>query len=224
MAYSLSDFLITAVVLYCRSTLAQDFCGHIGDDNDTQLEADRREMFYLDTDNPACCTGNVTTWRVCYYGPGNSAVDKAYHVRYAVYRRNKTDPDSFFQAIPHLIFNTTLRDNDRQMRRHSRDRDTPQYDQLNITEGLHCHNQSLDAPFTVQEGDVIGACVVNPMGGMRQLKVVGKITDHGHIRLYAGTRNLCRQRGTLTFPLIITTNELSAVNLMRLHLSAKISK
>lgn len=210
---SLSKLLITAVVFYYRSwtTSAQDFCGHIGDINETKYMANKKEMFYLDQNNPACCTGNIMSWRVCYYRP-ESESNKQYTVKYAVYRRNETD----YIQVSNLIFNTTLSlsGDDERKKRHDRE---PHYETLN------CHNELLDTPFTVQEGDVIGACVFNPMGKIRQLNIVSKITGHSHgLQLYVA--NSCRMGKNLNFPAIITANELSAVSSMRLHLSANISK
>ena len=86
-----SRFLIvtvtaTVVLLHCSSIIsAQDFCGVIGDDTQLQFQVDATEMFYLDVDHPACCSGNIVSWRVCYYGPEDDD-SKPYRVKYAVYR------------------------------------------------------------------------------------------------------------------------------------------
>ena len=49
---------------------------------------------------------------------------------------------------------------------------TPKYMYDQLSEGFDCYSQSLDTPFAVQEGDIIGVCVVNPDGSMRRLYIV----------------------------------------------------
>ena len=193
-------------------TSAEDFCGHIGDLNKTKYAANTRERFYLDKDNPACCTGNITSWRVCYYSPSAQS-NKQYTVKYAVYRRNRSGTG--YLQVSSISFDTTLRlNNDRRKKRHDRE---SEYETLN------CHNESLDTPFTVHAGDVIGACVFNPTGPNRQLNIVSNVDGNSHnLRLYVAES--CRSGRNLNFPAVIMTSELSAVNSMRLHLSANISK
>ena len=197
-------------------TSAEDFCGHIGDLNKAKYAANKNERFYLDKDNPACCTGNITSWRVCYYSPSSQS-DKQYTVKYAVYRRNGSGTG--YLQVSNINFDTTLtfrpRNNDRRKRHHDRQ---SEYQTLN------CHDESLTTPFTVHAGDVIGACVFNPSGGdKKQLNIVSNVAGNSHnLRLYMARS--CRNGDSLNFPSVIMTSELSAVNSMRLHISANISK
>ena len=78
--------LITTLVFAC----AQDNCGSIGNNNETPASVDTDMMFYLNTANPAPCAGNITSWRVCYYGPNDNLhrlQQRTYWATYAVYRR-----------------------------------------------------------------------------------------------------------------------------------------
>ena len=55
-------------MLYLTSA-QQGRCGTIGNSDETAATLSRAQLFYLDTEHPATCTGNITSWRVCYYGP-----------------------------------------------------------------------------------------------------------------------------------------------------------
>ena len=54
-------------------------CGHIGRNNETEgtpiRDHEFKSTFYLDMDNPAHCTGNITSWRICYYAPEEADTD-----------------------------------------------------------------------------------------------------------------------------------------------------
>ena len=139
MAYSLSKLLITAALLYYKSTWAQKFCGP--HDNRTELDICGSDMFYLVTDNPACCTGNITSWRVCYYEPQlNSDDNDTFSVKYAVYQRNDTN-----------CINTLYQSD--------KGNGALKQDSGNRQLSLSCYNKVLETPFAVQKGDIIGACV-----------------------------------------------------------------
>lgn len=228
----------TVVLLNCSSTSAQDICGLIGDVNDTQLEVDQIEMFYLDSDHPARCSGNITSWRVCYYGP-KAMVKKsyAYHVKYAVYRPERNGTTCKYHLVPGSISSITLRrmSNGGNRSRHTRSSthnkktSRPEYDQF-YTDGFYCYEQSLDAHVFVEEGNVVGACVVNPKGMMKQLDIVSRVNNvNGQspdsVRLYGTNQyvKLCQDNKLTDIPTIIMTDQFSAVNSTRLHLSANIT-
>ena len=47
-------------------------CGHIGKNNETRVTPGsdvQSKSFYLDLANQAVCSGNITSWRLCYYTP-----------------------------------------------------------------------------------------------------------------------------------------------------------
>ena len=218
MAYTLSQLLITAVFCY-SSTLAQEICGPIGlslsDSNETDddLDAYKKDMFYLDMDNPAICTGAITSWRVCYYGPKNSN-NKMYSVKYSVYRRNGAN----YIQVSNMTFITTLRGGG----------SDSQYDQLS-EDGFYCHDESLDTPFAVQKDDIIGACVVNPKGPTHRLDIVSTVTvtddnEQSSIQLYVPKSNDYERecRMSMDLPATIDFNQFSPADSMRLHLSANI--
>ena len=200
-----------AVILHCTSIiLAQDFCGVT---DDTRFQVDATEMFYLDVDHPICCSGKITNWRVCYYGPAANDDSKPYRVKYAVYRPNVTESnDTEYHLVPGSNRSTTIR------RRGSNNK-------FYTSRSFYCYKQSLDTRSHVvtEEGDVVGACVVDPNGGMKQLNIVSKVSGQppDSVQLL-GTKqyiNLCKE-GT-NIPISITLNQLSVIDSTKLHLGAK---
>ena len=78
------------------SAVGANQCGRIGNnnaENETTISesAVNRNIFYLDTANPAACNGTITSWKVCYYKPDN---DRGHWTRYAVYRRSTDSGDA----------------------------------------------------------------------------------------------------------------------------------
>ena len=216
----------TVVLLHCSSIIsAQDFCGVIGDD--TQFQVDMTEMFYLDLEHPACCNGSITSWRVCYHEPeSNSGEEESsyrprYHVKYAVYRLGA---DQVYIVKPRSpTFSTTLSSDSESESSSKRRRKHSQYPPI-INQGLNCHDEFLDEPFTIEEGDVIGACVVDPKDpAMRQLNIVSRVNGQPHalLPLY-GTQEYAQPCKMGTIPPRIMISQLTAVNSTRLHLSANI--
>ena len=84
MAYNLikMQVFVIAVIcsIHCSLRTASASCGHIGNhmyneraDNPIR---DRGKLFYLDVSNPANCSGNITSWRVCYYTAQQASCSK----------------------------------------------------------------------------------------------------------------------------------------------------
>ena len=227
VAYTLSKFLITAVFCYRSQTFAEEICGHIIGDNDETEDAIKKDRFYLDKNNPLCCTGNITSWRVCYYGPNNSNNMKLYTVKYAVCRLIDGTQD-YYAQVSNLTFNTTLR---------GKQSKSQQYAEI-IRGGFNCYNESVDLPFAVELGDIIGACVVDPTGqGMlHQLDVVSDTEDlepgvpQLHIYMHRSSpsnQNIDYEKAckmNMTLPATIEFNNQFSSVPRRLHLNAKISK
>ena len=95
-----------AVTTLCLNTRAQNNqCGSIGNSNENELSVQTERRFYLNTANPAPCNGNITNWRVCYYGP--SSVDQnqriAYSSTFAVYRRMGSGEDEHYERVSETL-------------------------------------------------------------------------------------------------------------------------
>ena len=223
MSYTLSKLLIAAL-LSSQQALAQGVCGHIGDNNEVKLSAQNSQTFYLDMGNPACCTGTITSWRVCYYGPNprsRGQNNRLYTVKYAVYRRLNGTQN--YTQVSNITFSATLRG--------SLTSNSQQPDDGIAKRGFNCYDKSLNTSFTVEEGDIIGACVVNPCNPpgpkLRQLNVVSDAKGQSNVQLRHVPEDhnyidLCKMNTNL--PATIDFNQVSSTSIRRLHLSASISK
>ena len=203
----------------CLVSAQQEQCGSnsIGNSNETAGTASRAQMFYLNTANPAPCTGNVTSWRVCYYGPDSVNRIGSYWATYAVYRRMGSSVrymrvSEIFRAI-RTIENFVSA--------------SPIVDGEIIQGGFNCYDDSIDigdSPLTIQAGDILGACIFNPDGDIPfivarlPLDVVGEAS--GDSLLQMGTTGCSRAN----IPSDVSTNQLSTVNSRRLHIYANIGK
>ena len=197
--------------------MAQDTCGSIGNSNENALSAERSRSFYLNTANPAPCTGNVTYWRVCYYGP-NQDIDSdeffSYWATYAVYRQKGSGADERYEQVSQLFSAITATSN------LVRVDSTGRTDGVIRQQGFTCYDDSITVPLIVQAGDVLGACVFNPTDGSfftrRQLDVVGRVNGESLLRMGSGGCSID------ALPTTIQASQLSTVDSRRLHLYANI--
>ena len=197
----------------CRTTIGNDL---------DQVNPSRDLMFYLNTANPATCNGTITSWTVCYYGPTIAATRTAYWATYAVYRKTSASDESntryarvssVFKAVRAVPALTGSSDNT----------DGP------ITvRGFNCYNDRLDSgeiPLTIRAGDIIGACVFNPVNRLlvarRPLNIVGQVSvgrDSGNLDrdfLLQMDTNECTIE---SLPRELVTSQLSVISSRRLHL------
>ena len=161
--------------------LAQDICGQIGSSDVRDPDDNRGRWFYLNVADPAPCTGYITSWRVCYYGPDDnidaeSNVLRSYWATYAVYRRVNSGFSKRYVRISEIfkaVRATVVPSSG------SNYSDAAVLDGQIRQEGLTCFSDTVDnPPLLVQAGDFIGACVFRPENGdsftRRPLDVVGK--------------------------------------------------
>ena len=211
--------------MLCLTSAQQEQC-RIGSDNaHIASTPSRNQQFYLDTANPAPCTGRVTSWRVCYYGPdaipSNSLAN--YWATYAVYRRMGSGNNvhyvrvsEMFRAVRTNVVDLTL---------------FPGIDGEISRGGFNCYTDSLDAgdpPLTVQAGDILAACVFDPDGDIELLDVDIKVTlpldvvgeVNGETLLQMSTAEC----STSDLPSDIPANQLAPLESRRLHIYANIGK
>ena len=150
-------------------------CGKIGNDDDSELRERTERRFYLDINNPATCNGTITSWTVCYYGPGQATVNTNYWATYAVYRRSGSGGGERYERVSGIF--SAVRATADVIRNNLE----PLADGLIQEGGFLCYNDSVDtsnSPLPVQAGDIIGACVFDPQDGIiltrRQLHIVGE--------------------------------------------------
>ena len=184
----------------------------------------RAQLFYLNVANPAPCTGSITSWRVCYYGPddipSNSLVN--YWATYAVYRRKETGSNAHYIRVSDIF---------RAARTNLYPLNLPQIDGEILEGGFHCYTDALDeddSPLAIQAGDILGACVFDPDGDIVILDADVKITlpldvvgeASGESLLQTSTAGCSR----FDLPSDIPANQLTPLNSRRLHIYANIGK
>ena len=149
---------------------AQQSCGPIGTNDETEVSAVRDLRFYLNTANPAPCNGTVTRWNYCYYGPPN-LLHATYRVTFAVYRRMASNGHDVYQQISNTftVDRIFLLDP--------------------ISRGFNCHNEFVTGgeAVEVQRGDVLGACIFDPDNVFifvhSQLDVVGEASNYSLLEM-----------------------------------------
>ena len=218
IAYSFSRLLITAALFYYKFTWAQDLCGHIDDDNVTELQVNTTDsIFYLH--NPAC-TGNITS------EPEDSLSDNELcNVKYAVYQRNGTNYTKKISSDLPFTFNVTHHGSNRETAGIREKRSENGY-----SEGiLRCYNKHLE----IQNGDIIGACIrADPdredseIVFIHRLDIVNRIKGQLAIADVPQTEphqfqyiNSC-QRDT-SLPVMIDLSQFSPVKLRSANISGK---
>ena len=192
---------------------AQDNCGSIGQNDETRATVETDKMFYLNTENPAPCAGNITSWRVCYYGPNDNLgfLQRSYWATYAVYRIMGSGENERYERISEM---------------YSAVRSTAGLTFADIVDGViqqsgfNCYNDTLDTPLTIQDGDIVGACIFMPPGGFgfsrRQLNIVGDVDGETLLGMDDSGCTINR------IPSNISTSRPSSHTSRRLHLYANI--
>ena len=198
---------------------ARDNCGPLGNNDKNELTPVRDRAFYLNTANPAPCSGSITNWSVCYYGPNTASVLTSYWATFAVYRKRGSGSFESYERVSKVLH---------AIRAHSflASYETAGHIDGEIQTGdFNCYSNSMDAstsPLMVQAGDVLGACVFDPediinnLFVRRQLDIVGQIS--GESLLGMGTSGCTID----ALPTSIAANLLLPYHSRRLHLYADI--
>ena len=203
--------------------LSQSTCGPIGNNNtETQLtQAAGNRRFYLNTANSATCSGTVSSWTVCYYGPDSLDSDASYWATYAVYRRNDSGGQERYERVSRIF--SAVRANGIAARFVDPEDGGIQQG------GFVCYNDSTGDPTVmIQAGDIIGACIFDPDEPLLldfnrfQLDIVGRQGRLGESLLELDESDADCSRNSI--PNDILRNDLSVRNDRRLHLYANISK
>ena len=194
-------------------------CGIIGNDDD--VVPDRREdlRFYLDLNYPATCNGTITSWTVCYYGPGQTNMMRSYWATYTVYRRNDSGGEDRYERVSDIFSAVRATENVIQSNKE------PLVDGLIQNDDFMCYNDSVDtsdSPLTVQVGDIIGACVFDPQEddvnfNREPLNIVGDIMNGES--LWRSRDDGCTMD---TIPSSVLRSTLDERNDRRLHIYANI--
>ena len=202
---------------------AQTTCGAIGKKSERELDDEISRRFFLNTLDPAPCTGYVTSWRICYYGPDDNwdANDRvSFWATFAVYREHVLNPQNIFytrvsQTFRAVRTNRGLREVDSAGIRV--DDGSVRYDEFS------CYTDTMDGPpLLVQAGDIVGACIFRPDDGnsfrRRQLDVVGEAESEREFLL-----EMSASECTDNFiPGTISASDLRQRRTRRLHIYANI--
>ena len=179
-------------------------------------------MFYLNTANPALCTGTITSWRVCYYEPTSDDIFDRFWATYAVYRRTNITHYERVSQIFSAVRSISQTSN----------RLEPIVDGLVDDEDINCYDDGVgNSPLSVQAGDVIGACIFDPENrnirglpllfvNRLPLNIVGRDSGEEDFLLQMGTSGCSRE----ILPTEVYTNQLLNVSSLRLHIYTNIGK
>ena len=197
--------LITAVyhslIAFCQKVDSQ--CGPIGTNNETAFTAVRRLRFYLNTAYPAPCSGTVTRWRHCYYRPDTTG--NRYWVTWAVYRRMGSGNATNYVMVDSSLRTVSRRNN-----------------QIPNSGGFWCRNQNIANDFNIEAGDVVAACIYDPVDSnglvRKQLDIIGQV--RGYSLMQMSDVSSC---GSSSMPSVISSSQLSTVDSNLLHLYATIT-
>ena len=218
-------FVCFSVATFYFARAQNNQCGSIGNSNaENELSVQTERRFYLNTDNPAPCNGNVTSWRVCYYGP--SSVDQSERISYsstfAVYRRMGSGGDEQYERVSNTLRATVTTSS---LAGFDPNRNT--VDTIIQQGDFNCYNDTNDigTPIPVQTGDLVGACIFDPEDGdgfpsftRLQLDNVGTVNGESLM-------GMSDSRCTFdTLPSSVQTSDLSTSNNRRLHIYANIGK
>ena len=196
----LAMFLVFIAVL--QNASGQGICdgngGALGDNRYMQQSSvRRRHAVYLNIGDPASCSGNINSFKYCYYSPEDSA--PSYLFNFAVYRESSSNSGSYNNIS--LVFVVERTSSDVTTELGSGD--------------FVCVDFTVNNPVPVNTGDVLGACIFDPSGSTRQLDIVGNAGS----TLLRDDNNDCSS-GSL-FPTVALTNPKTIGNRF-LHLYANI--
>ena len=190
----------------------------MGTNDEIQFTDVRNERFYLNTENPAPCSGTINQLRYCYYRPtevannsdSNSTRGDRYFVTVAAYRRMRNNNGSVLYEKVSNMSATIAR------RRF----------EVNFGREFECFSQTLvlddGSGFDVEKGDVVGVCIVDPPDTnrfhRRQLDVVGEASGYSLMQM-----NDVSGCDHTMIPSSVLGSQLSIVNSTILHVYANIT-
>ena len=173
--------------------------GNIGDSRYMLARTARnRDDFYLNVADPASCSGIIKYFSYCYYRP---AAAPSYVFTFAIYRQSGSVNGVYDIVSSVFIAERTSSDV------------TTDLD----GEDFACMNLTVNDTVPVNAGDVLGACISDPSGGVRQLDIVGRLRDGE-----SGSSMLLRTDGVTGYtpdsvPSSVIPSKLSGSRLLHLY-------
>ena len=160
--------------------------------------------FYLNTQNPAPCSGNVTTWEYCYYSPSTEGDE--YWASFGIYKLVESNyqlvSDKFRIIIPNNEIGSS---------------------------SFTCRTFTTPSVTTIQQGDVVGACihdVIRSSDARAAINLAGRSTaDYSLLEVPVNGRDgTCNDDFDVAVPGSVSTDDLRDSPSTILHLYALIGE
>ena len=177
-------------------------CGTFGHELQSSQTRLTNFQFYLNTQYPAPCSGNVTTWEYCYYNPNVQADE--YQAAFGIYRLDGSNYQLVSQMLRIIISNTNIGSNP-----------------------FTCRTLTTPSVTTIQQGDVLGACVHDVRARNDReahLNIVGNNSIGYSIQVADTSNRRCNSGNAVSAPNSVSEDDLSSRNSTVLHLYANIGE
>ena len=185
-----------------RSVVSQPpQCGTVGCELQEAQTKLTNLAFYLNTLNPAPCSGNVTTWEYCYYQPDVDADE--YMAPFGIYRLNGSNYELISEMFLIIISEDDIG-----------------------SDSFTC--QTITTPVAaIQEGDVVGTCVHDldrDDNEQSSLNLAGRNARGYSVQFADTSSDRCNTDSQVTVPNLVSKGDLSPRNSTVLHLYANIGE
>ena len=172
--YNVPAFIISAVQ---KEVIATVTCPVFGTRLDSHPPNDERDTVGLifNGDAPAVCTGIATKWHFCFHIPSTDMFS-VFAAEFAVYRRQESSAlrdssNTVYQRVNESVVRVRISGSG------------PSAD---------CDSADVNMPFTVMEGDIIGACLPGFLRATGTLDIVAYSETH---QIYEHQSQSCSLRG-----------------------------
>ena len=160
--------------------------------------------FYLNTLNPAPCSGNVTTWEYCYYSP--DVIAREYWASFGIYKLVESNYQLASAKFRIIIPNNEIG-----------------------SSSFTCRTFTTPSVTTIQQGDVVGACVhdvIRSIDARAAIHLAGRSTaDYSLLEVQVNERDgTCNDGFDVAVPGSVSTDDLSDSLSTILHLYAQIGE
>ena len=137
-----------------------DSCPSFGTDQSSRLSKSSEERIFMNFEAPSQCTGNVTSWRFCYYRNINDDFDEISNSRdfeavFLIYRRESMTSDNYVTVVGSV-------------------REKALQWSVVQSSRFTCMDEVLSPEeyFEIQQNDIVGACIKD-VGSDYPLLLVG---------------------------------------------------
>ena len=160
--------------------------------------------FYLNTQNPAPCSGNVTTWEYCYYSPSTEGDE--YWASFGIYKLVESNYQLVSDKFLIIIRNDEIG-----------------------SSSFTCRTFTTPSVTTIQQGEVVGACVhdvIRSSDARAAINLAGRNTaDYSLLEVQVNERDgTCNDGNNVAVPGSVSTDDLSDSLSTILHLYAQIGE